>query len=89
MTQALLHCCPDIHQLWGQQPWQDQGILLPVVLNRAMLCYIWSWSNGSVHVYSLMVVYYRALHNSCCSYVVGKLFSNFNLILSNARQRNM
>jgi len=37
----------------GVHPWQDQGLLLPLVPNKAILCYICSWSHGSVHVYSL------------------------------------
>jgi len=37
----------------GVQPWQDQGLLLPLVPNKAILCYICSWSHESVHVYSL------------------------------------
>jgi len=32
------------------QPWHDQGLFLPLV---PILCYICSWSHGSVHVYSL------------------------------------
>jgi len=36
----------------GVQVWQDQGFLLPSVPNKAILCYICSWSHGSVHVYS-------------------------------------
>jgi len=37
----------------GVQPWQDQGLLLPLVPNKSILCYICSWSHGSIHVYSL------------------------------------
>ena len=36
------------------QPSQDQGPLLPLVLDKAILCYICSWSHGSLHVYSLI-----------------------------------
>jgi len=49
----LLPACPNISLHWGIQPWQDQGLLLPLVPNKAILCYICSWSHGSVHVYSL------------------------------------
>jgi len=41
---------PDIPLHCRVQPWQDQGLLLPLVPNKTMLCYIGSWSPGSVHV---------------------------------------
>jgi hypothetical protein len=33
---------------------QDQGPLLPLMLNKAILCYICSWYHGSLHFYSLV-----------------------------------
>jgi len=44
---------PDIPLHWGTEPWQDQGLLLPLMPNKAVLCYIWGWSHGPIHVYSL------------------------------------
>jgi hypothetical protein len=39
---------------WDIEPSQDQGPLLPLMSNKAILCYICSWSSGSLHVYSLV-----------------------------------
>jgi hypothetical protein len=36
------------------EPSQDQGPLLPLMTNKAILCYICDWSHGSLHVYSLV-----------------------------------
>ena len=33
------------------KPSQDQGPLLPLMLDKAILCYICGWSHGSLHVY--------------------------------------
>jgi len=52
----LLASPPDIPLHWGIKPWQDQGLFLPLVPNKAILCYICSWSHGSVHVYALDAV---------------------------------
>jgi len=35
------------------ESWQKQGLLFPLMPNKAILCYICSWSQGSGHVYSL------------------------------------
>jgi len=45
--------CPDIPLHWWVETWQGQGLLLPLVPNKAILYYICSWSHGFVHVYSL------------------------------------
>ena len=45
---------PGIPLHWGIKPSQDQGPLLPLMTNKAILCYICSWSHGSLHVYSLV-----------------------------------
>ena len=39
---------------WSIEPSQDQGPLLPLVPYKAILCYIYSWSHGFLHVYSLV-----------------------------------
>jgi hypothetical protein len=41
---------PGIPLHWGIEPSQD----LPLMPNKAILCYICSWSHGSHHVYSLL-----------------------------------
>jgi hypothetical protein len=43
---------PDIPLQWGIKPSQDQGPLLPLISNKAILCYICSWRHWSLHVYS-------------------------------------
>jgi len=48
-THTFLTTCPDI----PLHSWQDQRLLFPLVPNKTILCYISSWSHGSVHVYSL------------------------------------
>ena len=65
---------------------QDQGSTLPLMAGKAILCYICSWSYGSLYVYYLvgslvpwalergMVSWYF-----CSSYGVGNLFSSFSL----------
>jgi hypothetical protein len=49
-SHLLLLPCPGIPLHWGIQPSQDQGPLLPVMFHKAILCYIRSWSHGSLHV---------------------------------------
>jgi hypothetical protein len=39
---------------WVIKPSQDQGPLLPLMSNKANLCYICNWSHGSLHVYTLV-----------------------------------
>jgi hypothetical protein len=38
----------------GIKPSQDQGSLLPLISDKAILCYMCCWSHGSLHVYSLV-----------------------------------
>jgi hypothetical protein len=45
---------PHIPLHWGIKPSQGQGPLLPLMPDKAILCYICSWSHGSLHVYSLV-----------------------------------
>jgi hypothetical protein len=51
----LLLPCPQIRLHWGIKPSQDLGPILPMMSKKAILCYIWSWSHGSLHVHSLVV----------------------------------
>jgi hypothetical protein len=53
-THPLLSPCPGIPLYWGIEPSQDQGPLLPLMLDKATLCYICVWSHGSFYVYSLV-----------------------------------
>ena len=48
-TQSFLLSCPGIPLHWGIKPSQDQGSLLPLMSNKAILCYICSWSHESLH----------------------------------------
>ena len=43
-----------IHLHWGIEPSQDQAPLLPLMSDNAILCYIGSWSHGSINVYFLV-----------------------------------
>jgi hypothetical protein len=54
LTQTLLLSCLGIPLHWGIEPSQDQGPLLPLMSNKAILCYICRWSDESNHVYSLV-----------------------------------
>jgi hypothetical protein len=45
---------PGIPLHGGIEPSQDQGSLLPLMTDKAILCYICSWSHGSLYVYSLV-----------------------------------
>jgi hypothetical protein len=38
----------------GIKPLRDQGPLLPLMPNNMILCYIYTWSHGSLLVYSLV-----------------------------------
>ena len=45
-THPLLLPCPGIPLHWGIGPSHDQGPLLSLMSNKAILCYICSWSHG-------------------------------------------
>ena len=47
-TQAFPYTGASIEPSW------DQGPRLPLIPNKAILCYICGWSHGSLHVYSLV-----------------------------------
>jgi hypothetical protein len=53
-THPLPLPCPGIYLHWGIQPSQDQGPLLPLMTDKAILCYICGWSHGSLLLYSLV-----------------------------------
>jgi hypothetical protein len=53
-THPLLPTHPGIPLLWGTEPLQDQGLLLPLIPDKAILCLMCDWSHGSLHVYSLV-----------------------------------
>ena len=44
--------CSNIPLCWGIKPSQDQGLLLQLMPDKAILCYTSSWSYGPYHVYS-------------------------------------
>jgi hypothetical protein len=39
---------------WCMEPSHDQGPLLPLMSDKAILCYICSWTHGTLPVYSLV-----------------------------------
>jgi len=41
---------------WKNEPSQDKELLLLLMPDNAILCYICSWSHGSIHVYLLVDV---------------------------------
>jgi hypothetical protein len=43
---------PGIPLHWGIKPSKDQGPLFPLMPNKTILCYIYGWSHGSLHVHS-------------------------------------
>jgi hypothetical protein len=51
-THPLLPSQTGISLHWGIKPPQDQGPLLSLMSNKAILCHICSWNHGSLHVYS-------------------------------------
>jgi hypothetical protein len=54
-THLLLPHCPSITLHWGNNPLQDQGLPLPLMRDKAILCYLCSWRNESQHAsYSLV-----------------------------------
>ena len=53
-TYPLQFPCPGIPLHWSIEPSWHQGLLLPLMSNKAILCYICSWSHGSLHVYAFV-----------------------------------
>jgi hypothetical protein len=82
-THPFLPPCPGIPLQWDIGPSQDQGPRLPLMPDKAILCYICRWSSGSLHVSSL--VGGLVPRNSgegghpgwyCSSYVIANPFSS-------------
>jgi hypothetical protein len=53
-THPLLRYCPIIPLLWDIKHSQNPGIPLLLIPDKAILCHLFSWSHGSLHVYSLV-----------------------------------
>jgi hypothetical protein len=53
-THPFLPPSPGIPQHWGIKPSEDLGPLLPLISDKAILCYIYGWSHGFLKVYSLV-----------------------------------
>jgi hypothetical protein len=53
-THSVLPPYTGIPLHWGIMPSQDQESLLPLMPNKAILCYICDWSHRYLHVYSLV-----------------------------------
>jgi hypothetical protein len=53
-TQPLPPHCPDIPLHWSIQSSQDQGPVLLLLQDNAIVCYKCSWNHWSLHVYSLV-----------------------------------
>jgi len=76
--------CISLH--WGNEPSQDQELLLLLIPDKAILCYICCWSQGFPHVYFFVgcLVHWSSgggcLVGWCCcsSYGVVKPFSSFS-----------
>jgi hypothetical protein len=89
-THPLSLPCPAIPLHWGIEPSQDQGPLLPLMSNKPNLCYIGSWSHGSLHVYFWLVVYSLGalgvlVGSYCCpSYGAANPFSSFGSFSSSS-----
>jgi hypothetical protein len=45
---------PGIPLYWIIKPPQDQGPPLPLMPDKAIICYLHGWSHGFLHVYSLV-----------------------------------
>ena len=54
LTHPLRPHRPGIPPRWSIKPPQDQGPGLSLMPDKAILCYICSWSYSSLHVYSLV-----------------------------------
>jgi hypothetical protein len=70
--------CTGIPLHWGIEPSQDQGPLLQLMSEKAILCYICSWSHGSLHAYFLVGDLVPG-----CSWGTGWLILLFFLWVSN------
>jgi hypothetical protein len=71
-THPLLLPCPGIPLHWSIEPSQDQGPLLSLMSDKAILWWIWGWSHGFLHVYYLV----GGLVLGNCGVVVGSYCSS-------------
>jgi hypothetical protein len=65
----------------GHRAFIDQGSLLPLMPNKAILYYIYGWSHGSLNVYSFVGGLDPGSSGSwycCSSYGVANPFSSFS-----------
>jgi hypothetical protein len=80
-THPLPPHCPGIPLHWGIKPTQDL-LLMP---DNGIFCYLWSWSYGSLHVYSLVGSLVPGSSGGlvgsyyCSSYRAANPFSSFSL----------
>jgi hypothetical protein len=83
-TYPLLPLRPGIPLHWGIEPSQDLGTLLPSMSDKAILYYIWGWSHGPLHMYSLVGSLFSRSSGClvswycCSSYGVANPFSSFS-----------
>jgi len=77
---------PGIALYWGNEPSQDQGLFLSLMLHNAILCHICGWSHGSLHAYSLVdgLELGALVGSGCSSYAVTTPFSSFSLFSSSS-----
>jgi hypothetical protein len=77
---------PGILLLWGIEPLQEEGPPIPLIPDKAALCYVCSWSHGTLHVYSLVGGLISGSFGGgclvgwycCSSYTVADPFSSFS-----------
>jgi len=79
-THPLLLPRPRIPLHWGIEPFKDQGPLLPLMSDKAILCYICGWSQGFLHVYSLVGSLVPGSSGGSCWLIL--LFSTSNTLSS-------
>ena len=53
-SHPLQPLCHGIFLHWGIKPYENQGPFLPLMSDMTILCYMCTWSHGSLHVYSLV-----------------------------------
>jgi len=80
---------------WGNEPSQDQGLFLLLMLDNAILCYICGWSHVSLHVYLLVGglvpgssggIWLAPIKNSDYMKFLGKWMELENIIQSEGTQ---
>ena len=63
---------------WGIEPSQNQGPFHPLMTNKAILCYIGSWSHESLHVYSLVGGLFPGRSGVTCWFILLFLICSFS-----------